>query len=72
MLYPDKKLFSDALLIDELAIPSRFTGSASSAMACKITGQDSSSEDCNFDITRGDSIPSRNGFHCKKFAQKMR
>lgn len=73
MLYPDIRLlleiFSSEIL--EYPFPSWFTGTASSATACKITGQASSKQGSNFDETRGDWIPSRNGFHCKQQATKM-
>lgn len=56
----------------EASFPSELTGTASSASACKITGQDSSKHGRNFEETIGDCSPSRNRFHCKKGATRMR
>lgn len=67
MLYPDIKLL-DIFSTDS----SRLAGTASNATACKITGQASSKHECSFDETNGDWIPSRNGFHCKRKAMKIR
>lgn len=47
------------------SFPPEFTGTESSASACKITGQDSSKHGRNFEETTGDCSPSRNRFHCK-------
>ena len=66
MLYPDTVAFADSFSMACLVpLISRFIGTASSASACKITGQVSSKHGCNFDETKGDWIPSRKGFHCK-------
>ena len=54
------------------SFPSGLTGTASSASACKITGQDSSKHGRNFEETIGEWSPSRNRFHCKKGATRMR
>lgn len=77
MLYPEMKVFSDVFsVVWEDRFNSKCKGTASSATAWKITGQAASKHGCNFAETRGDWMPSRNGFHCKqgkhrKFTHKI-
>lgn len=74
MLYSDEELlfWMSSFEASGQSFPFIFTGTASSASACKITGQDSSKHGCNFEEAIGEWSPSRNRFHCKKCPTRMR
>lgn len=63
--YSETNGFSDLFSVAADPFTQNLSGAASSTVACRITGQASSKQDCSFGETSDDWIPSRNGFHCR-------